>query len=573
NAAVLLPGDSVLFRRGGVWRGNVFCQEGAEGKPITYSSYGKGNKPIIMGSVPLVKKSDWNQVSGHDNIWITNRAVLSQNKIEYSEAVKNSWICHCDGNAKSKFKAVQNSNSEKEYQITCIDNGKKSSNIQLILTPLKVLKDNILVLRFRAKATIPFTIRRLSLMTRTSPWIKIGNYQGSGVKIEKEWSEHEVSFHVDRSTSDGRITLFIGSVFPKGSVLSIVPLEGYSAQIVESNGIDADVGNMILIEKEKNERITGFKRWSIEELQKQGDYYFEPSGNQVCFYSDVNPALKYRSVEAAVMHVMFTMKPHTVIDGFTITHGGDYGLHGVGDNIVIRNNNFTWLGGGHFMTHDNGVPVRYGNGVEFYGAGRNCLVENNTFSEIYDTAMSFQGDRGVFENILWRNNVVHHCEQAYEIWTKKVETDVKNVVFEYNTCIDCGYCWGHRERPNKRATPLLSYALRSKNLDQTIRYNIFCNSVQNLIWYYNPRLNEVKIDHNIWWDDSINTNLEKEEQLFSWNNDKIKVLFNEYRKRTGNDEHSKIVKPIFADPEHYDYRIVNRNEIGNVGANVHETQP
>lgn len=41
----LKPGDTVLFERGGLFRGSVFCVSG-----VTYSAYGKGDKPIICGS-------------------------------------------------------------------------------------------------------------------------------------------------------------------------------------------------------------------------------------------------------------------------------------------------------------------------------------------------------------------------------------------------------------------------------------------------------------------------------------------------------------------------------------------
>jgi hypothetical protein len=44
NNARLLPGDGVLFDRGGVWRGQLQTKSG-----VTYSAYGKGDKPIIKG--------------------------------------------------------------------------------------------------------------------------------------------------------------------------------------------------------------------------------------------------------------------------------------------------------------------------------------------------------------------------------------------------------------------------------------------------------------------------------------------------------------------------------------------
>lgn len=407
-------------------------------------------------------------------------------------------------------------------------------------------------------------------MMQYSPWSGLGNTPWKGAEIGTEWTEHEVIFHVYKTDTKGRITFFIGNQLPKDCVFSFEPISGYFVDL-QSNGINCDVGNLILIEKGKKEKFAGFKRWSVKALKEQADFYYEPETNRVYCYSDVNPAIKYQMVEAALKRNIFSINAHTVIDGFTIINGAAHGVGGGGmsaHDVIIRNNEITWIGGGHLYTR-NGNCVRYGNGVEFYGGGRNCLVEKNIFSEIYDVAMTIQGRGNVVnENICWRNNIIHHCEQAYEIWFSEVNSIIKNVVFENNTCVDAGYCWGHRQRPDKRATHLLGYELQTKTIDQTIRNNVFSNSLQTLIWYFNPRLGEINADNNIWWDNSIGTDSEKENQLFSWDSNKNKVSFEKYRKQTGNDKHSKIVKPIFADPDHFDYRIINKAEIGNAGANV-----
>jgi hypothetical protein len=51
NSASLQPGDSVLFKSGGLWRETLEpARGGAPGRPITFSHYGSGPKPIISGS-------------------------------------------------------------------------------------------------------------------------------------------------------------------------------------------------------------------------------------------------------------------------------------------------------------------------------------------------------------------------------------------------------------------------------------------------------------------------------------------------------------------------------------------
>ena len=51
NNTALQPGDTVLFKRGAIWRESLTVKtSGAAGKPITFDAYGTGNKPVFYGS-------------------------------------------------------------------------------------------------------------------------------------------------------------------------------------------------------------------------------------------------------------------------------------------------------------------------------------------------------------------------------------------------------------------------------------------------------------------------------------------------------------------------------------------
>ena len=45
NSLDLKPSDGVMFRRGDMWRGRIYTKAG-----VTYSAYGRGEKPKIWGS-------------------------------------------------------------------------------------------------------------------------------------------------------------------------------------------------------------------------------------------------------------------------------------------------------------------------------------------------------------------------------------------------------------------------------------------------------------------------------------------------------------------------------------------
>ena len=70
NSSIFLPGDSICFRRGGVWTGQLtITYSGLPGKPITFIGYGSGNSPVIqnpdveMGSAIAIRAS-WIVVEG-----------------------------------------------------------------------------------------------------------------------------------------------------------------------------------------------------------------------------------------------------------------------------------------------------------------------------------------------------------------------------------------------------------------------------------------------------------------------------------------------------------------------------
>ncbi len=76
NRAELIPGDQVLFKRGGVWRGQLKPQSGNESARVTYAAYGKGERPILQNSVARDNPIDWQESA--PGIWCTRNATPEQ---------------------------------------------------------------------------------------------------------------------------------------------------------------------------------------------------------------------------------------------------------------------------------------------------------------------------------------------------------------------------------------------------------------------------------------------------------------------------------------------------------------
>ena len=69
NGFEFASGDVIHFECGGEWRGQLVpCSGGPQG-PVTYTSYGEGAKPLLLGSLEMNKPADWRPVG--TNLWET----------------------------------------------------------------------------------------------------------------------------------------------------------------------------------------------------------------------------------------------------------------------------------------------------------------------------------------------------------------------------------------------------------------------------------------------------------------------------------------------------------------------
>ncbi len=69
----ILPGDTVLFKRGSVYRDKLRSVGGTEEAPVTYGAYGEGESPVFCGSVDVSSPADWEEAA--PNIWRCLKAV------------------------------------------------------------------------------------------------------------------------------------------------------------------------------------------------------------------------------------------------------------------------------------------------------------------------------------------------------------------------------------------------------------------------------------------------------------------------------------------------------------------
>ena len=64
NALDLAPGATVLFRRGGVWRGQLRVRSGTPDHPVRYGAWGEGPAPILQPSLDRSEPGRWRREPG-----------------------------------------------------------------------------------------------------------------------------------------------------------------------------------------------------------------------------------------------------------------------------------------------------------------------------------------------------------------------------------------------------------------------------------------------------------------------------------------------------------------------------
>lgn len=547
NAAALRPGDTVRFRRGGVWRGQIVAQSGDATGLVTYTAYGEGDKPLLLGSVAADSPADWQPLGG--DVWATAPARFEPGEV-LADLRSARWTLHREGGAEAAVSApVPDEAGRPTYRLDCKAAGKAANHIQWSVAGLKVEAGQIVALSFRARATQPFRMGRIVLMQAASPWTGYGRTISAAPAIGTEWAEHTVLLQVKTTAADGRATFFLGDTLPAGATLFFQPGTVRAVRGQPAAPLDVDVGNIIF----DHGKATGFKKWSPENLKDDGDYYYDPSAWQVRLKSAGNPAGRWKSIELALKRHIIDEggKAYVTYDGLALAYGAAHGIGGgTTHHITARNCDVYFIGGGHQLTRPDGKPVRFGNGIEFWAGARDNLVEDCRLWEIYDAALTNQGKgTNVQENITYRRNVIWNSEYSFEYWNRDEGSRTRNIRFEHNTCVDAGRGWGHRQRPDKNGRHLMFYYNSAATEGVVVRYNIFAGATESLLRLHGRDWTAaLAMDCNVWF--------QPEGPLMVWGTETIAPAdFAAYQKARGQDAHSVVADPKFVAPEKNDYRV------------------
>jgi len=547
NKAPLRPGDRVLFRRGGVWRGQLVPQSGSADGAITYGAFGEGPKPALLGSVARDRPEDW-QPAG-EGIWATV-PVRFDPRETVADLREARWSLHCEGGAQCTLApSAADAGVGPGYRVECKGPGARANHVQLSAGGFGVREADYYVFTFRARCSVPFTPAAIVVLKSRPPWTGYASPMVALPQIGAQWVEHEIGFQARQTADDARLTLYLGGAMPAGASLDFQPGKLVRATCNQPIPLSIDVGNVIF----DHGAAVGVKKWNAADLREEGDYFYDGRLWQVKLRAAANPATRHRSIELALRRHVIDQggRGYVTYENLAIRYGAAHGIGGYGTHhVTVRDCDVSYVGGGHQFTTPGGRPVRFGNGIEFWADARDCLVEGCRLWEIYDAALTNQGSgTNVQENITYRRNVIWNCEYSFEYWNRDATSRTRHIRFEHNTCVDAGHGWGHGQRPDPNGRHVMFYSNTAATEDFVVRYNIFSNATESCLRLHGPDWTAaLTMDANCWF--------QPEGPILVWGAEKVGPKeFAAFGQQHGFDAHWRIVEPKFVDPARRDYRL------------------
>ncbi len=328
-------------------------------------------------------------------------------------------------------------------------------------------------------------------------------------------------------------------------------------QTEKQSVISIEVGNIIF----NNESFCGIKVKSETELTAQGKFWYDKANASLKIYSISNPASFYSDIELALTRNIIdeNFKNYITYENLDLRYGAAHAIGGgATHHIWIKDLDISWIGGGYLRGFGDG-EIRYGNGVEFWSEAHDNIVERSTFNQIYDAALTNQGDEtSGYEtyNIYFRNNLINNSEYSFELWGRPAISTLHHIYFENNTCLNAGFGWGHAQRPDPNGTHLIFWGFSAKSNNIFIRNNIFSESSDYSARYFSAsEFTKVIIDYNCWYESSgLVSIIGKTSYDYA-------TQWNAFQKASGQDKHSIAVNPMM----NVDYTIDSRSKCIDAG--------
>ena len=190
-------------------------------------------------------------------------------------------------------------------------------------------------------------------------------------------------------------------------------------------------------------------------LKNNLEYFVDPDTDTLYVYYDKgNPGEKFSAVHMSMSQTGLgndssptkrTTIP-TIVDNLAFKYIGGCAI-GIGEaeNYYITNCTFEWIGGAFQGGNDH---VRYGNAIQNWGSCDGIYVLDCYFRDVYDAAVTTQGNGGYMVNFYSDGNVLDRCDLSFEFFNHGDSTfggesqELSNIIMTNNYVINngVGFC-------------------------------------------------------------------------------------------------------------------------------------
>lgn len=260
-----------------------------------------------------------------------------------------------------------------------------------------------------------------------------------------------------------------------------------------------EAGSMVF---DHGKSIGIFKSSGIDALNGNEQYYQNVDDGSIYLYCDKgNPSNHYKDIEICPSYSIFSIDDTVsdiTIDNLCLKYTSLHGISFLGNNsnINITNCELGYIGGSRL----NG-GVRHGNAVQFWWGCTNVKVENNWMYQTFDSAVTWQGNKGIYQDISFSRNLFEYNNADVEFWAYE-EASLSNFKIENNIMRFTSLGWGTRK--NDAGLRGIEGCIKgdSRRMDSvkavSIKNNIFdCIGKDVIAWsLIESQKNEIKADGN-----------------------------------------------------------------------------
>ena len=240
-----------------------------------------------------------------------------------------------------------------------------------------------------------------------------------------------------------------------------------------------------------NGEYVGIPKMTLEEANDDGEFYFD-SENKTCYLylRQRNPGIFFNSIEISSTDTLFiawSNRKNMILENLALKYAAKHGINMIFcENVRITGCELSWIGGAFTGTSGG----RYGNGIQFWCKAVNCDISNNYLYQIYDAALTFQGNNyGIYDDISNKNNLIEYSSMNFEFWGDYTEIEdliISNINFTDNILRFAGYNFGGMQRNDEHNQAYVLGWYGDYDESQINNFNITDNifDIANCNFYY-----------------------------------------------------------------------------------------